>query len=84
MKRGCGWLGEDAGRVVWLAGKLGTEQCPVSYVTGESLAWVEDFWAHEALGEPDDLLGWPARRVDAFLVLKVEQRKLEAERNAGR
>lgn len=45
---------------------------------------MEDYWAHEALARPEDLLDWPARRVDAFLVLKVEQRKLEAERNAAR
>ena len=70
--------------MVWLAGRLGIEECPVSYVTGESLAWVEDFWVLETLGKAEDLLGWPGRRVDAFLVLKVEQRKLEAERNAGR
>lgn len=70
--------------MVWLAGKLGIEQCPVSYVSGESLAWVEDFWAHQALGKPDDLLRWSGRRVDAFLVLKAEQRRLEAERDGGR
>ncbi len=70
--------------MVWVSGHLGIEACPVSYVSGESLAWVEDYWAHQALGAPADLLAWPARRVDAFLVLKAEQRKWEAERNAAR
>ena len=68
--------------MVWIAGRLGLETCPVSYLTGESVAWLEDFWAQEALGRTDGLDHWPARRVDAFLVLKAEQRKLEAERNA--
>ena len=66
---------------MWLAGRLGTEECPVSYVTGQSLAWVEDFWAQVALAKPAGLLEWPARRVDAFLVLEAERRKVEAERN---
>ena len=67
-----------------MSGQLGIGECPVSYVTGESLAWVEDYWAHEALGGQGELLAWPARRVDAFLVLKAEQRKWEAERNGAR
>lgn len=66
---------------MWLAGRLGTEECPVSYVTGQSLAWVEDFWAQVALAKAAGLLEWPARRVDAFLVLEAERRKVEAERN---
>jgi len=68
--------------VVWAAGHLGVDRCPVAWVSGESQAWIEDFWVHQALGRPSDLLDWPARRVDAFLVLKAEQRRLEAERNA--
>jgi hypothetical protein len=63
---------------------LGIEECPVSFLTGESLAWVEDFWAHAALARPEDLLAWPARRVDAFLVLTVEKRRREREHYAGR
>jgi len=52
----------------------------VSYVTGASVASLEDFYAHEALAAGGDLEAWPARRVDAFLVLKAERNKAEAER----
>ncbi|HYL94329.1 MAG TPA: hypothetical protein VET69_00895 [Terriglobales bacterium] len=57
------------------------DECPVSYVTGESLAHLEDFHAQQALGKCDDILEWPARRVDAHLTLKAEQRKVELEGN---
>jgi hypothetical protein len=74
-------LGGGDGRVVWLAGReVSTTECPVSYVTGASVASLEDFYAHEALGAGSDLEAWPARRVDAFLVLKAERKKAEAER----
>jgi hypothetical protein len=53
--------------------------CPASYVTGESLALVEEFLVRRRLGgiraaELD------ARRVEAFLVL---EKALEAEMNDG-
>jgi hypothetical protein len=53
--------------------------CPKSYVTGESLAVVEEFLIRRRLGgiraaELD------ARRVEAFLVL---EKALEAETNDG-
>jgi hypothetical protein len=53
--------------------------CPTSYVTGESLALVEEFLVRRRLGgiraaELD------ARRVEAFLVL---EKALEAEMNDG-
>ena len=53
--------------------------CPKSYVTGESLALVEEFLVRRRLGgiraaELD------ARRVEAFLVL---EKALEAEMNDG-
>ncbi len=63
-------------RVVWVGpdGAAATE-CPVSLVTGESAALVEDFCAHRTVGGGADVLAWPARRVDAFLVLEGELRK---------
>ena len=51
----------------------------MSLVTGESLAWLEDFLALEALGGGGNPLEWPARRVDAFVVLKAEMEKTHAE-----
>ena len=58
--------------MVWAAGRVGITECPVSYVTGESLGWLEDFYVHQALGGGGEILDWPARRVDAFVVLKAE------------
>ncbi len=75
--------GNNSAEVVWLWQAEGARdavaitECPVSYVTGESVALLEDFYAHETLGGRNDILGWPARRVDAHFVLKAEQRKLE-------
>ena len=68
--------------MVWLWGtEVATTECPVSFVTAGSMAFLEDFYVHQVLGRPDDLLEWPARRVDAFVVLKVELRKREREAN---
>jgi hypothetical protein len=54
----------------------------VSYISGQSLAWLDDFYAQEALGAGAEFEAWPARRVEAFLVLKGEMRKAERERDA--
>ena len=76
------------GRVVWLWQNAGeaaaTTECPVSYITGESAAFLEDFYAQEALGKGTPIEEWPARRVEAFLLLKAEQRKAEAETDGRR
>ena len=60
--------------------RVAHEECPVSYISGESAAWVEDFLAHRTLCRGADLLGWPARRVDAFMLLSGELRKWENQR----
>jgi len=75
-------MGGGTERAVWARGQVAAQECPVSYVTGDSMAWLEYFYAQEALGGGGDLLSWPARRVDAMVVLKVEMRKLETERDA--
>ncbi|MBI3667249.1 MAG: hypothetical protein HY236_13665, partial [Acidobacteria bacterium] len=90
-KRGCGWLeGKEKGDspVVWLwqnPGRPGdtvaTTECPVSYVSADSMALLEDFYAHQALGRGEEILRWPARRVDAFALLKAELRKTEPGAN---
>lgn len=60
-----------------------SEECPVSYVTGESLAYVEAFFAWRALGGGDPLQ-WPAKKADAFRLLDVELKKVERSRNGER
>lgn len=56
--------------------RLGLEECPVSFVTGESQSFVDDFLAHLALGASESIRSWPARRVDAFAVLHGELRQI--------
>jgi hypothetical protein len=59
--------------------RLALTECPVSYVTGESAAWLEDFCAHLLVPSSVNVLDWAARRVDAFAVLSSELQ--EAEKN---
>jgi len=88
-KRNCGWSskGNKPEEVVWLwqpegaRDALAITECPVSYVTGESAAFLEDFYAHETIGGRGNILDWPARRVDAHFVLKAEQRRSEPSVN---
>ncbi len=57
-------------------------ECPVSFITGESAAAVEDFLASRMLGGDSDVRAWPARRVDAAAVLWTEVKKLERQERA--
>ena len=62
--------------------RLALAECPVSYVTGESAAWLEDFCAHLLVPSSANVLKWPARRVDAFAVLSSELRETEKNEHA--
>jgi len=78
MKRRCGWL--PAARatprhVVWARRRAATEECPRSFIKGESLAWLEGFYAWKKLGGPP-VEQMSARQVQAFLLL---ERELAAE-----
>ena len=79
MRRRCGWVpaaAESAERVVWARKQVSCEQCPVSYISQQSAAWVEEFLVRKRLGFAD-AAGMPARDVEAFLIL---QREWETER----
>jgi hypothetical protein len=74
VKRRCGFLpAEKRGepRIVWGRGQTHTEACPISLVTGESLALLEEFFVRRRLGIADSL-DLEARKVDAFLILRDE------------
>ncbi len=82
IKRRCGFLApEKRGepRVVWGRRGARAEECPKSFVTGQSLAWIEEFVARRRLSVPDSL-DTEARKVDAFLIL---QREMESEIRDG-
>lgn len=81
-KRRCGFLPEDKrGRpqVVWGRKRASTEECPTSFITGQSLAWIEEFVARRRLSIPDSL-DVDARKLDAFLIL---QKEMETEIRDG-
>jgi hypothetical protein len=64
--------------------RLALSECPVSFISGESVCFVEDFLAHTAAGGAGDMQTWPARRVDAFTLLFAEVRKQERDEHGER
>jgi hypothetical protein len=81
-RRRCGFIAEEKRGnpvVVWGRKRARTEECPKSFITGQSLAWIEEFVARRRLSVPDSLDA-DARKVDAFLIL---QREMEIEIRDG-
>jgi hypothetical protein len=54
---------------VWGRRQTRIEECPKSFITGESLALIEEYAVMRRLGIPDSL-DIEARKADAFLLLK--------------
>ena len=89
VKRRCGFLPDERRgepRIVWGRKGTQTDECPKSLVTGESLAMVEEFFVRRRLGVGDSIgieaLGieaMPARKVDAFLILRDEMEREERD-----
>ena len=82
VKRRCGWrtpLHDAPERVVWARKHAATGMCPKSFITAQSLAWLEEFVVRRKLGQkwPEDL---GARETEAFLILESEW---EAETQNG-
>jgi hypothetical protein len=72
QKRRCGWLqlGEDdSSKPIWARGHISLTTCPKSYITGESMARVEDFFVRWRFGRIN-LEEMTARETDAFLILE--------------
>lgn len=61
---------------MWGRKRTHVDECPRSFITGESLALLEEFFVRQRSGMQDspDL---PARKMDAFLILRDEM-ELEA------
>ena len=71
-KRRCGFLpaeqrGEE--RIVWGRRQVASQECPRSYVTGASIATLEEFFVSRRLGIPDSI-DMDARKADAFVILR--------------
>jgi len=62
------------GRPVWVRKRAATTVCPVSYITPQSLAWIERFSVWKLMGGAK-LESLPARTVEALCVLENEFRK---------
>jgi hypothetical protein len=82
VKRRCGFLpverrGEP--RVVWGRRQTQSQECPKSFVTGDSMALLEEYFVRRRLGIPDSL-ETEARKTDAFLILRD---LMEAEERNG-
>lgn len=67
---------EQPARVVWATDGVGTNICPKSFVTAQSMAWVEEYLVRRKLGQRG-IDGLGARDVEAFLILEHELRERE-------
>jgi hypothetical protein len=68
--RHCGWLGlGESTKLIWARRTVSLFTCPKSYITGESLALLDDFFSQRRLGR-SDVEYMTARHADAFLVLE--------------
>ena len=84
-RRRCGFLpfehrGET--RIVWGRKQTHCEECPKSFISGESLALVEEFFVRRRLGI-EDSLELEARKVEAFLILRDEMEREERDGKAA-
>jgi hypothetical protein len=59
---------------VWAKGGLAVQECPRSYVSTESIGWLEQYGAWRRTSA---VLDMPARDVEAMLIL---EREIEASR----
>jgi len=73
-KRRCGWIAralETPERVVWARNNAATTICPRSFITAQSMAWLEEYLVRRKLGQRG-IDGLGAREVEAFLILEHE------------
>ena len=72
IQRHCGFIGGPSSRsspVVWAREGVATSTCPVSYITPESIALLEEFHAWKLFG-CGDFNEWPARTMEAISILE--------------
>lgn len=80
-KRRCGFLpAEERGepRIVWGRRQIHSDECPKSFVTGESMALLEEFFVSTRLGIPNSI-ELRARTADAFLILREQMEREERD-----
>jgi hypothetical protein len=72
VKRRCGFLPEERRgepRIVWGRRQVQSQECPKSFVTGDSIALLEEYFVRRRLGISDSM-ETEARKTDAFLILR--------------
>lgn len=62
---------------MWVRSSVATTECPTSYISSDSLAFLEAFVAWNLSRE--DLMKAPARLADAILLLDGELRKARVD-----
>ena len=74
MRRRCGWRNDvdvAESRIVWGRKQVSSNTCPKSFITGQSIAWLEEFVVRKRLRQ-----NWPeelsARDAEAFVILEAE------------
>ena len=73
-KRRCGWLKQaqdTTERVVWARRHAASTTCPKSFITPQSMAWLEEYLVRRKLGQKG-IDGLGAREVEAFVILEHE------------
>jgi len=74
VKRRCGWLpAQNHGpiNIVWGRKHVAVDECPRSYISAQSIAWLEEFFLMRHSWHLH-LFELAAREVDAFVVLEKE------------
>jgi hypothetical protein len=74
IKRKCGWIlraSETPVRVVWARNGVASTECPKSFITAQSMAWLEEYLVRRKLGQRG-IDGLGAREVEAFVILEHE------------
>jgi hypothetical protein len=75
LKRRCGWLPaaqQEPAKLVWSRRKVVVDECPKSFITAQSLTWLEEFYIMRQFWQLH-LYELSARQVDAFLILENER-----------
>jgi hypothetical protein len=85
MRRRCGWMPSALAtpeRVVWARDRTSTTECPRSYITAQSWAWIEEFYVWRRLSSRS-LDGLEAKKAEAFLLLENELPAAKGEPGVG-
>jgi hypothetical protein len=73
---------ETPERVVWARNNAATTVCPKSFITAQSMAWLEEYLVRRKLGQRG-IDGLGAREVEALLILEHELAGASGDPSAG-